>query len=125
MQINENRAAIQRGVRAAMHWKKTRNRIKKWDLACVTWAIAHKLPSWSGHTPLVLLIAGLLITALTCGYFLLVFFLLPLFYIAGYFWLLGRPTRVHITNSEDINSHSSERTYHSTNSNGSDGSMGS
>jgi hypothetical protein len=64
-------AAIQRGVNAARHWKRTRNCVKKWDATCVGWTKSHRFPGWLGHVPIVLVlllsVASILLGSLLIG----------------------------------------------------------
>jgi hypothetical protein len=64
-------AAIQRGVHAARHWKRTRNCVKKWDATCVGWTKSHRFPGWLGHVPIVLVlllsVASILLGGLLIG----------------------------------------------------------
>lgn len=57
--------AYQRGLKAAGVWKGTKNRLKKWDAACVTWATKRHLPKLVGHVPvatgILLFVAGVLL----------------------------------------------------------------
>lgn len=67
MKDKDQNAAIQRGIKIAGKWKKIRHRLKKWDSTCVIWAMAHKLPWWLGHLPIMLFILSLLAIVLLGG----------------------------------------------------------
>ena len=73
MQNDKQFAAVQRGIKLAGLWKKTRRRVSQWDAICVHWAKSRGVPGWLGHVPIVLamvisitaaVLGGLLISVL-------------------------------------------------------------
>lgn len=58
--------AYQRGVWVACFWTRLKSRILRWDRHCVSKVRSHKLPSWIGHLPMVML-AITLIAVLVFG----------------------------------------------------------
>jgi hypothetical protein len=67
MQSDKQFIAVQRGIKLAGFWKKTRRLISKWDRICVHWAKSRGLPGWLGHVPIVLAIMLSVVTALLGG----------------------------------------------------------
>lgn len=91
--------AYQRGLKAAEVWKGTKNRLKQWDAACVTWATKRHLPKLVGHVPVtsfcVLSIAAILFGGMIISCIFL--FLWAIFLISPKKGLAdGAP--VHVTN---------------------------
>jgi len=67
MQNDKQFAAVQRGIKLAGLWKKTRRRVSQWDAICVHWAKSHGLPGWLGHVPIVLAVVLSIIAAVLGG----------------------------------------------------------
>lgn len=71
MQNDKQFAAVQRGIKLAGLWKKTRRRVSQWDAICVHWAKSRGLPGWLGHVPIVLVlllsVASILLGGLLIG----------------------------------------------------------
>lgn len=67
MQNDKQFAAIQRGIKLAGFWKKTRRRVSQWDAICVHWAKSRGLPGWLGHVPIVLAIVLSITAAILSG----------------------------------------------------------
>lgn len=67
MQNDNQFAAVQRGIKLAGLWKKTRRRVSQWDAICVHWPKSHGLPGWLGHVPIVLAMVLSLTAAILGG----------------------------------------------------------
>ena len=58
--------AYQRGILAARKLARLKNTIMKWDRHCVAKVEEHRLPSWIGHVPIVIVLIAS-VTAMLFG----------------------------------------------------------
>jgi len=67
MNDTKQQHAYQRGVRMANLWKRLKGTILKWDNICVSKARSLKLPGWTGHIPIIMLVVVIMFAVVFGG----------------------------------------------------------